>query len=103
MLQSRSLQQEPAGSSKTGRSAARMNQLRDKMVLQMVQKLKKRHPQLIVDPSSIELVKHELELMMAQGPVDARDLNRMSLLLKASAEANANTTMAKKANTNRRC
>jgi hypothetical protein len=79
-----------------------MNQLRDKMVLQIVQKLKKKYPQIIVDPRSIDLVKHELDMMMERGPIEASDLNRMAATLKASCEANMNTTHHKKANASMR-
>lgn len=74
-----------ASTSSPGKSAARRQQLCEKMVLRVVQAHNKAHPEALADGKVINVVRHQLNEMLLEGPVYQRDIDLLVKMLSKSA------------------
>eukprot|EP00996_Jenningsia_fusiforme_P005138 NODE_604_length_2060_cov_30.863252_g558_i0.p1 GENE.NODE_604_length_2060_cov_30.863252_g558_i0~~NODE_604_length_2060_cov_30.863252_g558_i0.p1 ORF type:complete len:488 (+),score=160.01 NODE_604_length_2060_cov_30.863252_g558_i0:179-1642(+) len=61
-------------------------QLRDKMAMQIVQEHRRKFPGLPVDQRAQEVVRHQIGILLEEGPVKSSDLTCIARMLKAAAE-----------------
>eukprot|EP00906_Rhabdomonas_costata_P002095 RCo003303 len=67
-----------------GKSAERRQQLCEKMVVKIVQEHNRTHPERPADPKAINVIRHQLNEMLMEGPVHERDMKLLAKMLSKS-------------------